>query len=134
VLRLNRFLTGVYNEELGVKDLTWLQCSGAEMTQEKWKDPHLHCIGVIFDGRAQTTGLREKGSDATVLLLFNAHHEKIGFTMPATIEGDEWRLLLDTSKNLRTARKVLRPGETRLMADHSMVAYVMQRAKEEEST
>ena len=134
VLRLNRFLTGVYNEELGVKDVTWLQSSGAEMTQEKWKDPHLHCIGVIFDGRAQTTGLREKGSDATVLLLCSAHHEKIGFTMPATIEGDEWRLLLDTSKNLRTARKVLRPGETRLMADHSMVAYVMQRAKEGEST
>jgi pullulanase/glycogen debranching enzyme len=86
------------------------------------------------DGRAQTTGLREKGSDATVLLLFNAHHEKIRFTMPATIEGDQWRLLLDTSKNSRTAGKVIRPGETRFMADHSMAAYVMQRATEGQST
>jgi isoamylase len=134
VLRLNRFLTGVYKQELGVKDVTWLQSSGAEMTEEKWKDPNLHCIGVIFDGRAQTTGLREKGSDATVLLLFNAHHEKIRFTMPATIEGDQWRLLLDTSKNSRTAGKVIRPGETRFMADHSMAAYVMHRAIEGQST
>src|SRR5271155_41311 len=89
VLRRNRFLTGGYNEELGVKDVTWLQSTGAEMTDEQWKDSNLHSIGMLIDGRAQPTGVRERGSDATVLLLFNGHHEAVGFTLPPTVDGDE---------------------------------------------
>jgi len=135
VLRRNRFLTGVYNEEMGVKDVTWLQSSGEEMTEEKWKEADLHSLGVIFDGRAQSTGLRERGSDATVLLLINGHHEDVEFTMPPAIEGDEWHLLLQTEKSAKVEGKVALPGEKRSMANRSMAFYVMvQRHKETKST
>jgi glycogen operon protein len=135
VLRRNRFLTGVYNEEMGVKDVTWLQSSGEEMTEEKWKDANLHSLGVIFDGRAQSTGLRERGSDATVLLLINGHHEDVEFTMPQAIEGDEWHLLLQTEKSAKVGDKVALPGEKRSMANRSISVYVMvQRQKEKKST
>jgi len=33
----------------------------------------------------------------TVLLLLNAHHEAIPFTLPATSEGQPWERLLDTA-------------------------------------
>jgi len=135
VLRRNRFLTGVYNEELGVKDVTWLQPSGQEMAEEKWKDANLHSLGVIFDGRAQSTGLRERGSDATVLLLINGHHEDLEFTMPPAIEGDEWHLLLQTEKSAKVEGKAALPGEKKSMANRSMAVYVMvQRHKETKST
>jgi isoamylase len=128
VLRRNRFLTGVYNEELGVKDVTWLQSSGAEMTDEQWKDSNLHSIGMLIDGRAQPTGVRERGSDATVLLLFNGHHEAVGFTLPPTIDGDEWHLLLNTSNGPKKIGKVLLPGANVEMEDRSLAAFVMERA------
>jgi len=128
VLRRNRFLTGVYNEELGVKDVTWLQSTGAEMTDEQWKDSNLHSIGMLIDGRAQPTGVRERGSDATVLLLFNGHHEAVGFTLPPTIDGDEWHLLLNTSNDPQKIGKVLLPGANVEMEDRSLAAFVMERA------
>jgi len=127
VLRRNRFLTGLYNEDLGIKDVTWLQSTGAEMTDELWKDSDLHSIGMLIDGRAQPTGVRERGSDATILLLFNGHHEGVGFTLPPTIEGDEWHLLLNTSNNSQEIGKVLVAGDNVEMEERSMAAFVMQR-------
>ena len=131
VLRRNRFLTGIYNEAMGVKDVTWLQPSGEEMIEEKWKDANLHSFGVIFDGRAQSTGIRERGSDATVLLLLNAHHEKVEFTMPATIDGEEWQLLLQTDKAAKLGGRIVLPGEKRSMTDWSMAVYVMAQKQAE---
>jgi glycogen operon protein len=127
VLRRNRFLSGVYNEELGVKDVTWLQSSGDEMTEEIWKDSNLHSLAVVFDGRAQPTGLRERGSDATLLLLFNAHHEEVSFTLPAAIEGDEWQLVLQTNGNAKALGEAAKPGDRVPVTDRSMAVYVMQR-------
>src|ERR1700730_11497477 len=127
LLPRNLFLTGLYNEDLGIKDVTWLQSTGAEMTDELWKDSDLHSIGMLIDGRAQPTGVRERGSDATILLLFNGHHEGVGFTLPPTIEGDEWHLLLNTSNNSREIGKVLVPGDNVEMEERSMAAFVMQR-------
>jgi isoamylase len=133
VLRRNRFLTGGYNEELGVKDVTWLQSTGAEMSDEQWKDANLHSIGMLIDGRAQPTGVRERGSDATVLLLFNGHHEAVGFTMPPTVDGDEWHLLLNTSNIPEGIGKVMLPGDDVTLEERSLAAFVMQRAETGES-
>jgi isoamylase len=32
----------------------------------------------------------------TLLILFNAHHEAIPFTLPEALEGQKWERLLDT--------------------------------------
>ena len=58
ILRRNRFLTGVYNEELGIKDVTWIHPSGDEMQEQHWKTDR--CFGMLIDGRAQPTGLRRR--------------------------------------------------------------------------
>jgi isoamylase len=39
ILRRGRFLVGHYNEDAGVKDVTWLAPDGNEMTIEQWEDP-----------------------------------------------------------------------------------------------
>ena len=58
ILRRGRFLTGVSSEELGVKDVTWINAAGTEMRPEHWADPTMHCFGMLIDGRAQATGIR----------------------------------------------------------------------------
>ncbi|MNQ51722.1 Glycogen debranching enzyme [compost metagenome] len=103
ILRRSRFLVGLYNEELGVKDVTWLAPDGAEMTEEQWLDENARCMGMLMDGRAQPTGIRRSGADATLLLLVNAHHEPVNFQLPEVAQGSGWACLLDSNRpDLRT--------------------------------
>ncbi len=60
-LRRTRFYTGANNEELGVKDVTWINADGKEMQQANWDDANLKCFGMMMDGRAQVTGIRKRG-------------------------------------------------------------------------
>jgi glycogen operon protein len=70
ILRRNRFLTGTYDEELEVKDLTWINASGAQMRDEDWGDGLMRCFGMLMDGRAQPTGVRQRGTEATLLTIW----------------------------------------------------------------
>jgi isoamylase len=97
VLRQNRFLTAQWNEELGVKDSTWLTPVGEEMTPNHWQDPAAKCLGLLLDGRAQTSGIRRRGSEATLLLIVNAHHDVVVFTLPEVAGGRDWSRLVDTN-------------------------------------
>ncbi len=97
LLRRSRFLTGNYNDELDVKDVTWLTPAGTEMDQEHWEDANAKCMGVLMDGRAQPTGIRRKGMDATLLLVFNAYHDVVNFTLPDWVGGRGWKRLVDTN-------------------------------------
>src|SRR5690606_7055877 len=73
ILHRGRFLAGTYNEELDVKDVAWLSPTGAGMEAAQWEDPHARCFGMLLDGRAQPTGIKRRGDDATILLVMNAH-------------------------------------------------------------
>jgi glycogen operon protein len=97
ILRRSRFLTGNFNEELGVKDVTWVNAAGTEMKPEEWGDKSMECFGMLMDGRAQPTGIRRRGGDATLLMVLNAYHDIVGFTLPQTAGGSRWSLLIDTN-------------------------------------
>jgi len=97
ILRRSRFLTGVYNEQLGIKDLTWINASGVEMKREEWGDMTMQCFGMLMDGRAQPTGIPKRGEDATLLMVLNAYHDLVEFSLPETPGGLHWQLLIDTN-------------------------------------
>jgi isoamylase len=97
ILRRNRFLTGAYDEEVDVKDLTWINAAGEEMQQAQWNDPVTRCVGMLIDGRARPTGIRQRGTEATLLLVLNAYHELVEFTLPAANGGGRWKRVLDTN-------------------------------------
>jgi len=98
ILRRERFLTGSYNEALQIKELTWLNPSGEEMSEENWQDANAKCMGLILDGRAQPTGIRRRGIDRTLMLIMNTHHDLVGFTLPQVTGGTGWLLLVDTNQ------------------------------------
>ena len=111
VLRRTRFLTGQTNEELGIKDATWINASGAEMRDEDWSDQQMRCFGLIIDGRAQPTGVRRRGDDATVLLVLNAHHDVVQFTLPQHAGDAAWSRLVDTNLGDEEEPGSFRSGE-----------------------
>jgi len=96
ILRRSRFLTGEYNAALNVKDVSWINATGVELSSEQWGNPRTRCFGMLMDGRSQTTGIRKRGHDATLLMVVNAHHKPVLFTLPTCNGGGGWSLLIDT--------------------------------------
>jgi isoamylase len=97
LLTRGRFLNGEWDETLGLKDVTWLAPDATEMADEQWSEGHARCMGVLLDGRAQATGIVQRGNDATLLMILNAYHDVVEFTLPEVLGGREWRLLIDTN-------------------------------------
>ncbi len=120
VLRRKRFLTGdLVSEE--VRDVVWLSCDGAEMDAGRWDDPNTRCLGMLLDGRAPSSAVPRPADDASVLLLFNAWHEPIHFSLPAhPDEGSPWLRLLDTAEPDAPPAS-LDVGEKLTMAGRSLV-------------
>jgi glycogen operon protein len=56
------------------------------------------CMGMLLDGRAQPTGIRRRGTDATLLLVVNAYHDVVRFTLPEVTGGERWICLIDTNR------------------------------------
>jgi isoamylase len=98
VLRRSRFLTGEPRGEQGAKDVSWLTPAAAEMTEENWHDPQARALGVMIDGRSEANGPRKDARDATLLLILNAHHDVVPFTLPAVAGGARWTLVVDTNR------------------------------------
>ena len=128
ILRRSRFLTCEYNAELDVKDVTWIDASGVEMRDETWADSTTHCFGMMIDGRAQPTGLHQKGSDATVLIVFNAHYEVVSFTLPECAGATSWSLLIDTNVEALVPGATFQTGDAYETTAHSLLLFALQPA------
>jgi glycogen operon protein len=62
-------------------EVHWLKPQGGEMSEEDWRSPFARCLGMLVPG------------EESLLLLLNAHHEAVAFTLPA----GEWTTILDTA-------------------------------------
>jgi isoamylase len=126
ILRRARFLTGEYNEELGVKDVTWINANGSEMPTEDWSDGNMHCFGMLMDGRAQTTGIRRRGQEVTLLMILNAHFDLVEFRLPETVGGSRWSLLIDTNVPDEVASHVFKTGDVYAVTARSLLLFELQ--------
>ena len=97
VLRRSRFFSGQPVADSTVKDVTWIDASGEEMTQDVWESEMTHCFGMQLDGRAQVSGVKRPGEDATLLIVFNGYHDVVQFTLPDCEDCSGWKLLVDTN-------------------------------------
>jgi isoamylase len=126
ILRRNRFLTGEYVEELGVKDVTWINANGQEMQDKHWGDEGMRCFGMLMDGRTQPTGIRQRGSDATMLLIVNVHHDVVDFVFPVCPGGETWSLLVDTNVLDNSEQGKFNPGESYGVTSRSLLLFALE--------
>ena len=83
-----------------VKDIAWLKPDGSEMTTDEWNQDFARCLGVYLAGSALTeTDTRGRPvTDDDFVVLFNAHHDSVPFTLPRYGDGT-WLALVDTARD-----------------------------------
>jgi isoamylase len=126
ILRRSRFLTGMLDEELGVRDVTWFSTSGNEMTVQDWNDRASRCFGMLMDGRAQSSGIRRAGTEVTLLVLINGATADMAFGLPQTSGGRRWSSVFDTAMPDRHREQIFRFGETYLLTGLSLSLFALQ--------
>ena len=130
ILRRGRFLVGHYNEELGVKDVTWLAPDGNEMSIEQWQDAQGRSFAMLLDGRAQVSGVQRAGADATLLITFNAHHDGVDFILAQVPEGSAWICKFDTFDPDFKSPAPLAFGSTYRLNGRSLALFELEHHKE----
>jgi isoamylase len=86
--RRETFLKGAASRA-GVKDVTWLNVRGTEMTQSEWQDANQRTLGIWFGEYA--------GAVEHLLLLVNAADSEQLFGLPAAPAEGPWICLFDTA-------------------------------------
>lgn len=114
VLRRRRFFQGRRIRGSEVKDLSWFRPDGKEMGDDDWNDSSARTLGLRLAGDAiEVVDSRgERIVDDTLVLLLNAHHATVPFTLPAHRAGVRWELILDTREPAgRRRRRPMKGGE-----------------------
>jgi isoamylase len=109
VFRRQRFFQGRPIHGSNIEDIAWLRPDGQQMSEEDWNVGFAKTVGIFLNGRC-IPDLNELGEpiiDDSFLLLINAHHRPITFTLPDATYGARWKIEVDTTDPLlaRASRK-----------------------------
>jgi glycogen operon protein len=127
VLRRRKFFQGRPLRGLGIKDISWYEPSGKEMTDEAWSAPSTRCLGVRL--ASEMTGECDEQSNPivgdTLFFALNAHHESITFQLPAYQKRERWARILDTAADDWGRRHTMRSRSFALQG-RSVVVFQLQ--------
>jgi glycogen operon protein len=107
----------------GVEDIAWLKPDGTPMTEEDWAAGFSKSVMVFLNGDAiGGRGPRgERIRDDSFLMLFNAHHESVVFTL-AGVKGERsWSVEIDTTISGEPPVRQLRKGDTVEVGERSIL-------------
>jgi isoamylase len=123
-LRRHKFFQGRPIRGSAIKDIAWVRADGSEMTDEEWSAGWMRTLGMRLDGDAMEV-VNEQGehvTDDTLLILLNAHHEPVPFTLPAYVPDARWAPEFDTARpNLKVNEQVTPGGAPVTLAGRSLM-------------
>ena len=112
VLRRRRFLSGTPEGAKTVGDSAWYTPSGERMTDADWSDGLARSVMVFLNGESMPApdARGERVVDDSFVMIFNAWHEPIEFTVPEELAGT-WYCAIDTDHNMEE-EQAIEPGES----------------------
>jgi glycogen operon protein len=126
VFRRRRWFQGrpLHSRGAGVSDIAWFRPDGQEMSGDDWQQDFARSFGVFLNGGALPE-LDEDGrsiEDDSFLLIFNAHHDPIEFTIPGPSFGRSWDVAVDT--NVSGSNQALAAGSTLMVTGRSLIVAI----------
>jgi len=101
VFRRRRFFAGSadHGGESELGDVAWFMPNGKHMDESAWSDGFARSLMVFLNGDAipEVDRRGQKIADDSFLVVFNAHHESITFTLPEEAYGAQWFVEIDTA-------------------------------------
>ena len=84
VFRRQRFFQGRPIHGSSIDDIAWLRPDGQQMSDEDWNAGYARTIAIFLNGQGipDRDELGERIVDDSFLLLVNAHHQQMTFTLP----------------------------------------------------
>ncbi|WP_082176953.1 glycogen debranching protein GlgX [Arsenicicoccus sp. oral taxon 190] len=125
VFRRRRFFKGdaAHGGTSDLGDIEWFTAHGSQMSDQDWSSGYAKTLSVFLNGHA-INAPDQRGRmvvDDDFLLLFNAHHDVIDFTMPPEDYGQEWEVVLDTSEPQLAEERVWEARSVNRVAPRSVV-------------
>ena len=81
-----------------VKDVAWFNTTGDEFSDENWNADWNRSMAVMLNGK--TLGVTDEDGkpveDDSFLILINAYHEGVEFTLPQPPNGSPWKFVMNT--------------------------------------
>ena len=128
VLRRRRFFQGRSIRGGEVKDITWFNPNGSDMSDMDWSAGFTRSFAVRLVG----TEIEETDDNGdpivgdTLFLMFNAYRDAIQFVLPPHEDGQRWERLLDTSRSDWALRSLQEGLEYHLPARSVAVFRIME--------
>ena len=116
VFRRRRFFQGRPIQGSSIHDIAWLRPDGEQMAEGDWEQSHAKFVAIFLngDGIPERDEAGQAITDDSFLLLANAHHRSILFTVPESNYGQAWEIVVDTGDPLladaRRKQRDARPG------------------------
>jgi len=123
VFQRRRWFKGRPLHGTGVADIAWLRFDGGPMTDQDWQTGYAKSFALFLNGDA-LRDVDEEGrrlTDASFLLIFNAHHDRLPFTLPDGTFGAQWRIEIDTTSELGENGVTVAAGAQIEIAGRSML-------------
>jgi glycogen operon protein len=131
VFQRRKFFLGRAIRGSDVKDISFFNPSGDEMSNDDWNDSFAKCLGVRLAGDL-INDENERGEPIvgdTLLLLLNGHWEPVPFTLPKTKQGHHWERLLDTA-DANSGTRSFEPADEYPLQERSLAVLVTRSAEE----
>ncbi len=92
------------------------------MADEHWAEGFAKSLGIFLNGKT-IPNPNPKGEpvvDDSFYIIFNAHHEAMGFALPDASWGEGWVKELDTDQGWIEGEETLEPGSRLQVGGRSM--------------
>ena len=99
------------------------------MQDEDWGNTSMKCFGMLMDGRAQVTGIRKRGHDATLLLVINCYSDVVDFILPESPGGNGWVRIADTNVREGDERPMFAFRDAYRVTDRSLLLFLLEQDK-----
>jgi glycogen operon protein len=111
VFRRQRFFQSRPIRGSSVDDIAWLRPDGQQMSAEDWNTGYARTVAIFLNGQGipDRDAVGERVTDDSFLLLFNAHHQQITFSLPDESYGRSWEIVVDTADPLLANSRRRRP-------------------------